>query len=114
MSINWTARDERQLREMYDAGTPASVIGKLLGRSTRAIYKRVSVLGLSSPERTQERGRERSNADAYHRGREARANRRAKVTPHGLGRVEQAFWLAGWHDRDIELGFSVIKEKTYD
>ena len=29
-------------------------------------------------------------------------------------RVMRAFWLAGWHDAEIEMGFSVIKETTYD
>lgn len=41
---------------------------------------------------------------AYRQGRAAREAGRLKEPPPDLDAVKRGFWLAGWHDRDIEFG----------
>jgi len=42
---------------------------------------------------------------AYYLGREQRDAGKPKVSPGGLSPVMAAWWLAGWHDRDMEVKF---------
>lgn len=110
----WTQDQEAKLRQMYDADTPASVIAKMLGRTTRAIYKRASVMGLTDPERSQHAAkaqRREGSSEAYRRGQERRHRGGCKVVPSGLTPAMASWWLAGWHDKDMEMGNSVIEEK---
>ena len=67
---------------------------------------------------------------AYRHGKRARNDGKPKdACPYGVVKsrdddtpqrreraalVMRHWWLAGWADKDIEMGFSVIKEKTYD
>lgn len=43
----WSAEDDRQLRDLIAAGTGYEAIAVALGRSIRAVYKRREILGLA-------------------------------------------------------------------
>jgi len=42
----WTTSEKRNLVSLYKRGANIKAIGRQLGRSTAAVYKRVSVLGV--------------------------------------------------------------------
>ncbi len=112
--MKWTAEQEQQLREMYEADTPASVIAKIMGRTVGAIYRRASVLGIGDPSRKQRAAKRTSSRQesfnlAYKLGMQSRDRIRAKSPPSGYSPAARAWWLAGWHDRDMELGVSVLE-----
>ena len=111
--MKWTAEQEAILTELYEGEPPASVIGKRLGRSVQAVRTRAFRLGLTDPQRTQRVAKimaEDRGLGAYISGRSARQKGCPKVVPGGLRPVARAYWLAGWHDVDMELGHSVIAE----
>ena len=124
MSMKWTNEQDEQLREMYAADEPARVIGKRLGRTVAAVRARAYYLGISSSDRSRKLSRERmgslnrmrgiaehdSSGDdlgGYRRGWKARTEGRGKHVPGGLTPATRAWWLAGWHDKDMELGYRV-------
>lgn len=41
--------------------------------------------------------------DVYYQGRKARNQFMSCKAPAGLGMERRHWWLAGWHDRDMEL-----------
>ncbi|WP_129141504.1 hypothetical protein [Modicisalibacter coralii] len=107
----WTAEQEEQLRELYTGNVPAKAISKLIGKSINAIYKKANALGLSDCERAQVITKSLDRKDpeaAYRDGRKRRQEGRHKSPPSLLPMVDRAWWLAGWHDADMELGSSVI------
>lgn len=40
---------------------------------------------------------------SYHQGREARQSGKPKSAPSTLSSVMRGWWLAGWHDADMEI-----------
>ena len=110
--MRWTPQLDNQLRDMYESNTPAGVIAKLMGRTTTAIHKRAMRLGLTDPERQQravkQSGRE---AQAYDAGRTRRRQGGSVSPPSTLPPIGRAWWLAGWHDMDMEMGYSVLGDR---
>ncbi len=101
--MKWTAEEEQQLREMYDADTPASVIAKIMGRTVSAVYRRANLLSLTDLQRQQKSAKVPRNIErAYGAGRKHRQSGGAKNVPANLPPVGRAWWLAGWHDADME------------
>lgn len=108
--MSWTVEQEQKLAEMYASNTPVRVIAKLLGKSNKSIYQKAWRLNLGDPERQQIAVKRRRVEPAYAKGKEARRQGRAISIPDG-NPVERSWWLAGWHDKDMELGHSVIAER---
>ena len=111
--MKWTEEQERELRDYYASGTPVSAIAKLMGRSKNAIYCKAVKLGISDVERSQIHAYRRDRAQlyqaAYRSGAEARRKAHGKVSPARYAPDERAWWLAGWHDKDMELGHRVME-----
>lgn len=108
----WTPEQEQQLKEMYNGQTPASVIAKLLGITKRQVYDKAYRMGLSDVQNKQALSVKRTPQNryeaAYRSGERRREKGRTKDAPAMYDSVQRAYWLAGWHDKDMELGNSVI------
>lgn len=96
----WTefeiAQAVRLSREGYTHETIAKVIERPVGsvNTKIAAYKEMQ-LPLEN--------------DYYFQGRGARSTAMPKAAPRGLSTEDKYAWLAGWHDKDMELGVSVLE-----
>lgn len=108
--MSWTPDQERRLKEMYEANTPARAIAKQLGKSMSAVYQKAWRLGLGDPERQQVSVKRRPDDTpaGYAMGAAARSQHKPCICP-ARDPIYAAWWKAGWHDKDIALGNSVIK-----
>lgn len=111
--MKWTPEQEQSLRDYYAGDTPVSAIAKLMRRSKNSIYCKAASLGISDVERAQihayRRDRQQIYQAAYRRGVEARRKQHGAAPPSRYAPDERAWWLAGWHDKDMELGFRVVE-----
>lgn len=113
--MKWAPEHDAILTELYEGETPASVIGQRLGRTVQAVRTRAFRLGLTDPQRIQRAAKitaEDRGLGAYISGRSARQKGSAKAVPGGLRPVARAYWLAGWHDVDMELGHSILENRS--
>lgn len=112
--MKWTEEQKQALSDYYASETPVAAIAKLMGRSKNSVYCKAAALGISDVERSQiqayRRNREQLYQAAYRRGAEARRKAHGKAPPSRYAADERAWWLAGFHDKDMELGVSVIRE----
>ncbi|MGK0545375.1 hypothetical protein ACSEE7_07705 [Halomonas cupida] len=109
----WTEEEEQKLREMYEEFTPVPVIAALLKRSRASIEGKAAGLGIRDVERRQFNRAHPLRSDPWHqyrKGRHARDQKEGCHAPPNLSPHLVAWFKAGWHDRDIELGHSVIAE----
>lgn len=104
--MKWTPEQEQQLRELYATDMPVRIIAHRIGRSTNSVYCKAYTLGLSDTARqgqTYKRDSEQLCQQAYRHGMDHRSKGRQKSPPSRYAGAERAWWLAGWHDRDMEL-----------
>lgn len=101
--MKWTAEKDQKLAELYAADVPGSAIAHALGCTKSAVTKRAYRLGISDPVRQQNSRKDAKRiAHAYNMGREHRQAGGEKVVPANLPPIRRAWWLAGWHDADME------------
>lgn len=107
----WTQEDIEKLAGMYDSDTPSSVMAKLLGRSQSAINRQLWRQGLTDPTKRQKAAKAQDRTHlAYTAGRERRRKGGAKIPPSSLSAPQRAWFMAGWHDKDMELGVSILED----
>lgn len=111
--MTWTAEQEAELRTMYGEGVPASAIAKMLGKSKSAVYSKAERMGIADVQNKQQMAASRTldhlYQSAYRSGYRRREKGRTKSPPAKYEPAMRAWWLAGFHDADMELGVSVLE-----
>lgn len=106
--MRWTDEANATLEELYTNDVPVSVIADRFKCSLRAVYSQAHRLGLSEKSRQQRAVKSIDQRHrAYNNGRKRRSDNGTKNPPMEDA-VLRAWFLAGWHDKDIEMGVSVL------
>lgn len=107
--MSWTTREEREALRLRDEGLSYEQIGKRLGKAASRVWHVVHLNQNSARERAAAEVEAQHQA-AYDQGQKARQQGKAKAAPSIMDAATAAFFLAGWHDADRDMGNSVIGE----
>lgn len=105
---DWSGKDTRVLKEMLNSYHDYGAVADALGRSVASVKIKAQAVGVRAKVK-QPRTYGEKRHSAYRSGQAARKHGKdlsecPRLESFGL----QMAWKAGWHDRDIEYGNSVI------